>query len=210
VFNDAPLHLKPPELRWRVVPVPAGESLKGWYCGPIRTVRVHWKDGASRPCRSLLTDGRVRCYCEEEPHTLRTVGYVPLITREREQLVIVVSATVAQSMKLYAHATPLEFSRSRRAKTPLRVKQCLAEELGTTATSLQLLNKPRDIRPYLVHLWQDSALINHFAQVGAEQLPQVNPAVLAIASNSALDPSPVAPDNHTQQPPAPKKFRGSN
>src|SRR5262245_53710695 len=95
MFENAPLRIRPPHLRWRVVPVPAGDSIHGWLAGPQVTVDVHWENGASKPCRCLLTKGKLACVCQSEPRSVRTIGYVPIITPEKEQLVIIVSATVA-------------------------------------------------------------------------------------------------------------------
>lgn len=163
MFDNAPLRTRPAHLRWRVVPVPAGEVVCGWLCGPQVTVDVHWEGGASKPCRHLLTKGKVLCSCETEPRSVRTIGYVPIYTPEREQLVIIVSATVAEAMADFPFGHPIEFIRSRKSRTPLRVKSSADGRFNKSSTEAFMRNqKPRDIKRYLVHLWQDPLLSAYF------------------------------------------------
>src|SRR5436853_5837746 len=102
MFENAPLEVTPPHLAWRTVQIPAGDNLVGWLAGPIITVKVHWKHKSSKPCRELLTKGAVKCYCSTEPQSLRTIGYVPVFTPDKEKCVVIVSETVAHCLLTFA------------------------------------------------------------------------------------------------------------
>jgi len=163
MFESEEIRLLPAHLQWRTVVPKQGESVKGWIVGPIQIHTVHFTQKASRPCRDKITKGKVLCYCANAPQSARQVGYQPLLTRDREKLVVLMCATTAAKVKMIAHGTPVEFWRSQKCKTGLHVKQVLAEDLGTVATGNAARMKPHDIRPYLLQiLWQDAALISYF------------------------------------------------
>jgi len=207
MFENAPLRVRPPHLRWRVVPVPPGETLAGWLAGPQVTVDVHWDNGASKPCRKLITRGRLLCSCDKEPRSVRTIGYVPIITPEREQLVIIVSATVAASVESFLFGVPIQFMRSKRAKTPLRVRAADAGHFNKASTEAFMSSKPRDIKPYLLHLWGDEVLCRHLATAPDASKIEVPSTPGQFNTETALGAGQVAPDNGAAISPAPGEPR---
>lgn len=210
MFENAPLRIRPPHLRWRVVPVPAGDYLMGWLAGPQVTVDVHWNSGCSKPCRDLLTKSALLCECLKEPKSIRTIGYVPIITPEREQLVLIVSATVAAAVADFVFGTPLEFHRSKKSRTPLRVKLSANGKFSQQNNLLFKQGQPRDIKPYLLHLWQDEQLANHFGYCCDGAPICVRSTNPTNETPSTLASVPSARDNEpTEEKTLPKLARGS-
>src|SRR5262245_42362924 len=119
MFESAPIRLRPKSLNWTTVTIGKGETLKGWLAGPLVNVECHWLNGASRACRAAITKGVLKCYCEEEFNQVRTIGYVPLLTKEGDKFVILLSKTVAVKVRDYAYGVPVKFSRPKRDKAPL-------------------------------------------------------------------------------------------
>lgn len=165
MFESEEIRLLPTELQWRTVVPKQGESVKGWLIGPLQVFTCHYHSNASRPCRDKITKGGMLCYCSKTPTSSRQIGYQPLLTRDREKLVVLMCATTAKKVKMYAHGLPVEFWRPNKEKTPLCVKQILAEDLGTQASANIHAIKPHDIKPYLLNvLWQDTALLTYFSK----------------------------------------------
>jgi hypothetical protein len=163
-FEDAELTPPDPALRWRVVKVPQGGSVKGFLVGKMRTVSCHWVNESSKPCRHKISGGVLACYCAKEPHTLRTIGYVPIETREREQVVVIVPKTTALVVKSLAMGSPLEFARPNREKSPTRVRTILVEELGGMQYETLKGTCGRSILKYLLHLWGDVVLQRYYLE----------------------------------------------
>lgn len=156
-FRDVPAHLK-----WRCVSVAPGESLEGVTAGALVTVDCHWDCGRSFPCLSRLTDGVLKCSCEDEPRSLRLLGYQPIMTKERERLVVLLSATVAQKVETIRHGTAVRFTRPKKGKRPLSVTLLSDYDLGEDFVKKMRAAALHDIHEYLIHLWQDRTLCDHF------------------------------------------------
>lgn len=177
MFPDAPLEPLEPGLRWRCVKLEPGTTLRGFLCGKMKPVECHWVNESSKPCRLKITSGRLTCYCQTEPHSLRTIAYVPIETREREQLVVIVPKTTAMTVKTFGQGDVLEFMRGKRDKSPTRVRTVLPEEMGIQRHQVIAKEAPRDISKYLLHLWGDLALQKFFA-APQEPIPTTGPNLM--------------------------------
>lgn len=166
-FPDAPLIPTDPALRWRTVKVPQGDSVKGFIVGKLRPVECHWVQESSKPCRHKMTGGKLGCYCATEAHTLRTIGYVPVETRDREQVCVIVPKTTAIVVQSLALGQPVEFARPDREKSATRVRTILVSELGERHAETIRSNCNRSISKYLFHLWGDLVLTAYFEKLGA-------------------------------------------
>jgi len=163
MFESESIRLLPAELQWRTVVPKQGESVRGWVGGKLQVQTVHFVNKASRPCRDKITRGGMHCYCGKTPMSSRQIGYLPLITKEREKVVILMCATTSKKAALLETGQPVEFWRPARDKVGLMFKVILPEELGETATENMRRMKPHDIRQYLLQvLWQDTELIRYF------------------------------------------------
>ncbi len=150
-------------MNWHAVKPPGGGSIRGVYCGKLMAFECHWVQESNKPCRAKITGGALECYCKSIPLSLRTIGYAPIETREKEQLAIIVPKTTALTVSTFAQGDSLEFMRAKREKSPVRCRCGLAEEVGSQHCLVVKQEKPRDIFPYLLHLWGDVALQRFFS-----------------------------------------------
>lgn len=163
MFESEAIRLLPAELQWRTVVPKQGESIRGWIGGKLQVQTVHFMSKASRPCRDKITRGGMLCYCSKTPMSSRQIGYLPLLTKEREKVVVLMCATTAKKAALLETGQPVEFWRPTRDKVGLQFKVLLASELGEQQTENMKRMKPHDIRQYLLQvLWQDTELIRYF------------------------------------------------
>jgi len=171
-------------LHWHAVKPPGGGSIRGVCCGKMMAFECHWVQESNKPCRAKITGGAMECYCKTTPLSLRTIGYAPIETREKEQLVVIIPKTTAMTVATFRQGDSLEFSRAKRDKSPVRCRCGLAEEVGTQHCLLVKSEKPRDIFPYLLHLWGDVALQRFF---NSEQSPAstVQPNLLRVPRKPA-------------------------
>lgn len=158
----------PPELRWRYVTLLPGEKVLCWLAGKPIGVDVHWGRN-SQPCYKSITKGKLACYYGERCSP-RFVAYVPLITMERrERLVVIASKSLWPTVSAFAHGLPLEVLRPKRDNNPaLEFKMYNGTGVDPANNKRASQRTPDDIRPYLLHLWQDRKLCEF---CGAEFFP---------------------------------------
>lgn len=158
-----------------------GEELVGWVVGGLVVVDCHFvfdfrsPKGRSVPCRTRLTGGKLKCQCEDTPCSLRILGYLPLITRDNMRVVVRLSATVARLMENAKMGTPVKFTRPKKGKRPWSVQMLSPYEIGEERTRKIQQMVPFDIHEYLIHLWQDKELTEHF---GCDFIESTGPKVL--------------------------------
>lgn len=158
----------PPHLCWECVKVEKGKWVEGFLAGKVEHVACHWSGRASKPCRSFISGGKLPCHCQLEPASLRVVSYVPIITKEKEKLIVPAAATVGYLVEQKKLWSPVRLARPERDKKPLVVIDRLPSDINERMWN-QLKNcTPHDISEYLLHLWQDPVLCVHF---GVEHRP---------------------------------------
>lgn len=195
MFPQASLEEKERCLQWHTVKPKAEQPVRGFLCGEMRTIEAHWKDDANRPCLRWITSGRVPCYCETGRFAKRTIGYVPIETREREQLCVIVPKMTAKMVKTFVYGSPLEFFCAKRDKSPTRCRQCLSEEIGTQRGELLRTERPRDITRYLLEvLWGEPILVQHFAQPITPPAPPPPQLVRKPRPKQVVPPEPASND----------------
>lgn len=150
----------PKTLDWSIVNLKRGEKCSGVLAGRIRKFQCHHvgKQRLSKPCLSFATDGKVKCWCEDRPASVRPVVYVPIRTRE-EQIVVRMSGVQGYKLGLVAEPGHLvEFWRTDRAKQPTYARRLM----GVPATQSWVIEAAKhtsaDILEYLCHVWQLHAL----------------------------------------------------
>ena len=155
----------PVEKRWRVHKIEPGNQVKGFKVGPLVMVEVHWADPHSKPCRCSITGGKVPCPCKEEMWATRKIGYLPLQTALGENVVVILSNSVAAIVKPLKQGAPISLSRSLVPKTPLRYSVWGDYECGAEKRKRVEKYAPANIQPFLLHLWGDQVLNEYFAQL---------------------------------------------
>lgn len=175
----------PGHLRWKYIPIRPEESIQCWLIGPLVGTECHHV-GPSKPCRRRMSDGALECPLCDEHKPVRWYGYVPILTRDREQRVVIVSSSVEPVIAALGHAAPVSIARPKGSRQALRVRQILPEELGTIAHENVRRRKPEDITPWLLHLWRDRV----FAAWCGRQLVPTAKELLAAEGEPAPPPCP--------------------
>lgn len=181
MFPNAPFRDLPPTRKWETVTLEPGEELVGWVVGGLVTVDCHFvfdfrsKNGRSVPCRALLTDGKLKCHCQDTPCSLRVLGFLPLILKDNTRVVVRLSATVARLFEFAKMGTPVKFIRPKKGKRPWAVQMLTPYDIGEERTRKIQQMAPFDIHEYLLHLWQDKELCDLF---GCEFIPSTGPKLL--------------------------------
>jgi hypothetical protein len=169
LFKQASIKILPDNLQWRIIPVEPGDMVEGWYAGPMVLVDVHWINKRSLPCRRAITDGKLPCPCEREPKSIRTIGYVPILGKQRERWVVIVSESVAAKMEAVKCGSPIRLSRPKKPKRPLFLSMIEDGALGIENTKKMRAGAAcHDISEFLLHVWQDRELTEH---LGARYIP---------------------------------------
>jgi hypothetical protein len=198
---------RPEHLRWHYHRIPPGGELRAWIAGRLVGLHVHWSDG-SKPCRKKITGGMLKCpMCEAQMRT-RWIGYLPVLDHRQRQLVVAVSESIGPGAENLAEWTDVRFVRSAGARDPLRIQVMVGYEASKCPEALKRPGS-RDIRPWLIHLWQDGELRAFFqAQVHAEGSSEHNQNSRnngGVVSSVGSDPAPLVPEvstNGHSPPPA--------
>lgn len=164
LLPQSEIPILPDALKWETVPLGPDESLEGWIAGPVQVVQTHWDKfrNCSRPCRAFMSKGAVRCPCEDEPIRMRVIGYVPVIDKYKKKFVVILSALVAHEAGKLKQGEAVKFLRPKIANRPVRIVRLGEGAIASSVGQLVRDRKPADIGEYLLHLWQDRELTEHF------------------------------------------------
>ena len=177
MFPQPSLAPLPPQLCWECRKVAKGQRVEGILCGEVKQVPCHWDGRGSKPCRAFMTEGKLPCHCQVKPCSLRVVGYVPIMTKDREKLVVVVAATTAYQLESYPPGTAIRLARPDMDRKPLVAIKLRDMDIGEEFAKRMRQASVHDISEYLLHLWQDPILCLHF---GVEHRPA---GVIALLPN---------------------------
>lgn len=148
----------PENLRWECVRVDKGKWVEGFLAGSVEQVACHWSGRASKPCHAFISGGKLPCHCQDKPASLRVVAYVPLITKDKEKIVVPAAPTVGYLMERKKLWSPVRLARPDRDKKPLVVIDRLPADLNEQVYNRLKHVTPHDISEYLLHLWQEPIL----------------------------------------------------
>lgn len=154
MFPNAKVVDLPDHLKWECVSVPQGETVAGTLMGDVVTVATHWINKRSFPCLSRISEGKLRCPCELQPMSLRTIGYAPIITKSRERFVIVLSAAAAAQVDAIRPGTVVSFFRPKKSKQRVQVSTLPDYSMGEELVKKLRQAACHKIHEYLIHLWQ--------------------------------------------------------
>lgn len=166
------------ELAWETVSIGKGESMTGCIAGKVVVTETHWiydhrsPKGRSVGCRSFLSAGKLACLCAIKPLGTRILGYCPLITTDRKRYVVTLSESVAKKVVDIKPGTAIKLARPQTGIRPLTVSLVPDTEVGGRFAAVMRAAACHDIHEYLLHLWQDQELTEHF---GFEFVPAREP-----------------------------------
>jgi hypothetical protein len=157
----------PSELRWDTETVTRGEAVEGCIVGPAVEANTHFvghlgRRPADRACRAWATGGVIFCeHCQQNMRKL-TRGYLPLMTKLREKLIIVMSETVLKQVRELRIGTPVRFARPKKGNKPLVVTLLKEWDVGEDFAKKCRQLHPFDVFPAVLHLWQYKELNEFF------------------------------------------------
>lgn len=145
-----------------------GSKVKGWLCGPYFGCRTHYL-GASKPCRSAMTNGQLSCICSVKPMKEEWTGYVPFFDVMGRQCVVAFGRDMERSVSSITYGAPILILKAGWDKAPTVIRS--EEWSETPCPYLGALKIPHDIRRWLLILWKDPELE---AALGADLGPIPN------------------------------------
>lgn len=157
-----------------------GKTINGWLAGPIVGLDTHYL-GHTQPCRRVITNGRMECYCTRMKLEAVWKGYVPIWNEDGVKGFAIISERAYDVAGKIAMFRPVGVTRERWAGQPIMVRE-LEWTKGPPPISEATL-KPLDIRPLLLNLWGDKDLIEFL-----NEHPEVRdePAIEVPASERAV------------------------
>jgi len=135
------------QAHWKCLPVSQIHELLCILAGTPVAAPTHWL-GASKPCRRLMSEGKLPCQGCLNGSRLRWTGYIPIFTRAGDRYVIVTSEEAVRQLSDTIPGTGIKLH-----WLPDRKKLSI-----TTVASGPSRFPPVDIRGFLLTLWGDTEL----------------------------------------------------
>lgn len=140
---------------WDWLRLDPGKSWQGWSAGPMVMVYVHHR-GGSRPCRKVMTNGKLSCTGCADKLDLVWRGYLPLWDDAGGRWLCIIGE------RYYDLACDITFL-SRVKVTKLFARGCpiRAEAVpisGPLQPSCIARRGPASIKPFLLRIWKDAEL----------------------------------------------------
>ncbi len=127
-FPVPPVIDRPLPLRWRVERLAPEDVVTGWAAGPCVRVTSHWSGVKTTACVKALTSGKLPCMCESKAVGTRVVGYMPMIAKDGDRIVLLVADSVAKKLLRIPLATPLQVTRPKNLTAAFKLKQLNAAQ----------------------------------------------------------------------------------
>lgn len=162
MFPATVVHELPPALRWRCVSPKKEESVRGVLAGPVVPIITHYVGSRTVPCLEWISEGKLKCPCEELAMGARRTAYVPVVTKDHEKLVVIVSDGTFRALEGTRPGSSIEVGRGKCLRRPCYVKTIAPDTLGEHFVRKMREAAVHDIRPYLLHLWQLPELFAFF------------------------------------------------
>jgi hypothetical protein len=153
------------EFHWRTVTIDRAQEVVGVVAGPIVCIDSHYDTvlNCSKPCRRCLTEGALPC-TRGKNCTPREIGYLPVWEKTTQAgLVVLVSRTVCLKHYSLPIHEPIRISRPDAGNNPaLRIHPLTGEDARQSVFKSLRARPRQDIKPYLLHLWQDRTLCDFY------------------------------------------------
>jgi len=140
---------------WEHVKVSSGKAWHGWLAGPVWGGPTHYMD-RTRGCRSALTNGALKCWCDEVELETRWRGYAPLWDADGVRWVAILGERFGRSAMELKHGEPVAVQKLAVRGSPIRV--CSIKPTTTPPRLSKADQKPQDIRRWLLRIWKDEEL----------------------------------------------------
>lgn len=161
MFRQPDLTPVPPALDFRCESVERGGTFLGVVIGPLVKVRTHTFNGRSKPCLNFATEGKLRCWCNERAVSIRDVGYLPVINRDGDRVVVILSALAAYSLRSVKQDMLIRFSRPDKPKVRVQASTVTGIDAEQQWVKRARGLEPVEIWEYLCHVWQIHSLTKY-------------------------------------------------
>jgi hypothetical protein len=141
---------------------------RGWLAGPPIWLQCHHLN-ATRPCKSALTDGALRCPLSHKQFFPRWRAYVPLWDESGTRCFTVVSDRYEEQLDRIVHLSPVLVGKQAAKGQPIKVWDHAWTKGPPPITKGE--TRPQDLRPYLLVLWNDPELKAWASDSGIGPLP---------------------------------------
>lgn len=158
MLRDAEMTPVPPALDWRAETIERGTSITGIVVGRCRKFVTHVFGKVTKPCLLNIGDFNLPCPCQTRGLELRVTGYLPIVTSERERVVLVLSTRPTNIMMKAKQGDVYKFRRPKAVKSAIVPAMALGEDSAAAECHRMRPTKNQDISEYLCHLWQIHAL----------------------------------------------------
>lgn len=182
-------------IQWRTHHIGPGETFQGVVIGAPVCPLVHWVGKRSVPCLRAISGGELLCMCDSEPKDTRRICYVPMLSRELERVVIILSNGVAHKLGTLEHGQVLYLCRTRVPCAPVVATRQQHISMSGHVIDRAKRTAPQDIREYLLHLWSVDTLTRWCAarERVSEAVAELVEATVAARDTIAVpSPAPVS------------------
>lgn len=146
-------------LQWVHPRLQPGEKLLGWKCGPLVGVMCHWR-GGTKACRRHITNKLLTCEtCDEGEEPVYT-GYLPFFESTGLKMVVPLGQSMREAADAICFGQGIKVFKPRTKTFSVIVKQ--EEWTQLPCPYIGRLKCQYDIRPFLLTLWKDKVLKDHF------------------------------------------------
>lgn len=134
--------------------------INGHLAGPVEWIVIHWQR-RSIPCYADVTDGKLPCpHCRPGVRT-GELGYVPIYRDDGRPIVVGIPPYNSDGVTGLEPGCAVKAYRGKMRGDPIRV---VREKSGAPISVGARGARPcADIRPWLLTLWREQPLIDHFA-----------------------------------------------
>lgn len=167
--------------RWQYLAVKNGTAECAFLAGKPTGTWVHYLP-RSRPCRAMMTEGKLPCaYCAEG-HAPSWAGYTPLYSPEYSRLFVIIKEDHYESVsELELHAQ-VKVSRAKDQRAPVVIRPSVFRTQPLPFAAERV--KPADMMPFLVFtLWKDDALIKWAQGISSTPVPGASASVPLVSDN---------------------------
>lgn len=146
-------------------------TLTAWVTGSCVWVQCHHVY-ESRPCRQVLTKGKMACGVDHGRYPLRDLGYVPLLLAGGYDGFVVVQGYTAQAIAtiIQKPGQQVVCTREPGGGKPVLMQRCLNPD--PMPGGAEYLTDPVEFDACLFRVWGDAELALHFGIRGVRNRPQ--------------------------------------
>jgi hypothetical protein len=155
MFESKPPRRDGSGVYWDWLQVDLGKAWKGWLAGAVVGVETHFLT-RTLPCRSAMTGGSLKCFCDGQELATRWKGYVPLWDECGIRCFVIICDRYFPLASEIKVGQPVQVMKMKRQGSPIRVEAFAWTSNPPPVTPA--LQKPQDMRAELLRLWKDKEL----------------------------------------------------